>query len=116
MLDFVKDTIMKPGAMAFKIALWALQGKNYHYSREQILYHIVHFFSRRLQVIVHIDRILQFVYHHASQQNIPIMIVTNRSEFKEWSSILIVFYYFSLVLSHLCKYKMHDCTVTVSYQ
>jgi len=28
---------MKLGAMAFKIALWALQGKNYHYSREQIL-------------------------------------------------------------------------------
>lgn len=30
MLDFVKDTIMKLDAMAFKIVLLALQGKKYH--------------------------------------------------------------------------------------
>jgi hypothetical protein len=31
MLDFVKDTLMKLGAMGFKIPLLALQGKIYHH-------------------------------------------------------------------------------------
>lgn len=44
MLDFVKDTVMKLDAMAFKIPLWAPQGRKCHHLCEQILQFIIYLF------------------------------------------------------------------------